>query len=130
MVLLIVECNLDCVFSATFEVFSLVKVEVSDSGGFEPFIIHGQRLTRETPIELSVIAALLRRSDSNLKITFEEGDRKELMAIDPEQFSAISLELNQKITTHNELAGLLLPKKGTKKKSTPTKAKKSSLTDE
>tara|TARA_R100000734_G_scaffold15664_1_gene11808 strand:- start:645 stop:1001 length:357 start_codon:yes stop_codon:yes gene_type:complete len=115
---------------ATFEVFPLVKVEVSDSGGFKPFVIHGQKLTRDNPIELPVVAALLRLSDRNLKITFEEGDRKELMAIDPEHFSAISLELSKKITTHNELAGLLLPKKGTKKKSTATKAKKSSLTDE
>ena len=117
-------------FGATFEVFPLVKVEVSDSGGFEPFVIHGQKLTRDNPIELPVVAALLRLSDRNLKITFEESDRKELMAVEPEYFSAISLELSKKITTHNELAGLLLPKKGTKKKSTATKAKKSSLTDE
>lgn len=130
MVELIRGCNSDCVSLATFEVFPLVKVEVSDSGGFKPFVIHGQKLTRDNPIELPVVAALLRLSDRNLKITFEEGDRKELMAIDPEHFSAISLELSKKITTHNELAGLLLPKKGTKKKSTATKAKKSSLTDE
>lgn len=120
----------ECVFMATFEVFSLVKVEISDSGGFQPFIIHGQRLTRENPIELPVIAALLRLSDSNLEITFQEEDRKELMAIDPEYFPAISRELSQEIKTHNELATRLLPKKTTKKKTTATKAKTSSLAEE
>ena len=124
------ECNLDCVFSATFEVFPLAKVEVSDSGGFQPFIIHGQKLTRESPIELPVMAALLRLSDSNLEITFQEDDRKEMMAIDPEYFPAISLEIGQDIKTHNELATRFLPKKGAKKKTTATKAKKSSLTEE
>jgi len=111
-------------------VFPLVKVEVSDSGGFQPFIIHGQKLTRESPIELPVMAALLRLSDSNLEITFQEDDRKEMMAIDPEFFPAISLEIGQEIKTHNELATRFLPKKGTKKKTTATKAKKSSLTEE
>ena len=117
-------------FGATFEVFPLVKVEVSDSGGFEPFVIHGQRLTRDNSIELPVVAALLRLSDSNLQITFEEGDRKELMAIDPEHFPAISLEMKKDIKTHNELAGLLLPKKGAKKKTSASKAQKSSLAEE
>ena len=108
----------------------MVKVEVSDSGGFNPFIIHGQKLTRDASIQLPVVAALLRLSDSNLQITFEEGDRKELMAIDPEHFPAISLEIGQDIKTHNELATRFLPKKATKKKTTATKAKKSSLTEE
>ena len=106
----------------------MVKV-LSDSGGFQPFIIHGQKLTRENPIELPVVAALLRLSDSNLEITFQEDDRKEMMGIDPEHF-AISLEIGQEIKTHNELATRFLPKKTTKKKTTATKAKKSSLTEE
>ena len=53
------------------------------------------------------------------------------MQIDPELFDTISEELKKAITTHNDLVGLLLPKKASapKKKVAP-KSKKSSLTEE
>tara|TARA_Y100000385_G_C12972293_1_gene584583 strand:+ start:467 stop:796 length:330 start_codon:yes stop_codon:yes gene_type:complete len=109
----------------------LATVRISDIGGFAALRILGVELHRGQEVAITPLAALLRYSDKNLTFTFEESDRKELMQIDPELFDTISEELKKAITTHNDLVGLLLPKKASapKKKVAP-KSKKSSLTEE
>lgn len=108
----------------------MVKVELSKIGGFQTLNIRGKRLRHDSPIELSVAQALMRNSDKNLKFTYEESDRKELMDLDPEFFPAISRELGSKIETHKQLAEMLLPPKPKAKRASTAKAKKSSLTKE
>ena len=109
----------------------MATVRISDFGGFKPLNILGVTLERGQEVPISPLAALVRYSDKNLTFAFEESDREELMQIDPELFETISGELKKAITTHNDLVGLLLPKKASapKKKVAP-KSKKSSLTEE
>ena len=109
----------------------MATVRISDVGGFTALKILGVDLERGQEVSITPLAALMRHSDKNLTFTFEESDREELMQIDPELFETISGELKKAITTHNDLVGLLLPKKASapKKKVAP-KPKKSSLTEE
>lgn len=109
----------------------MATVRISDIGGFKALSILGVNLERGQELPITPLAALMRYSDKNLTFAFEESDREELMQIDPELFEIISGELKKAITTHNDLVGLLLPKKAlTPKKKVAPKPKKSSLDKE
>ena len=108
----------------------MALVRVSDDGGFKPIIVLGVPLERDKDYPITVLAALVRCSDKNLHFTFEEKDREEMMSLDPELFPIFSNELAKPISTHDDLAKLLLPKKSLSKKKVAPKPKKSSLDKE
>lgn len=108
----------------------MALVRISDNGGFKPIVLLGVPLERGQEYPITVLASLMRCSDKNLHFTFEESDREEMMSLDTELFPVFSAELAQTISTHDDLAKLLLPKKSISKKKVAPKPKKSSLDKE
>ena len=107
----------------------MATIKMARNGLHTQLVLKGQVLTKKESLEgLSVDFVLTFLGDPNLIITFEEKDRKDLRAIDPKRFNRISKGLGAKITTHDELCKLVLPPKP-KAKKTPTKSKKSALTE-
>ena len=108
----------------------MVSVKLSENATVYRVSLLGNKLSREASAPICLEAALVRLGDTNLKFTFEESDREELMKVDSKLFPLISDELDKKILTHDDLVNLLLPPviKSKPKKITP-KPKKSSLVE-
>ena len=112
--------KLELEFGVKSEGIQLVKVKLSSKS---PFALNVMGLelskTNSEPVAFpSLIGALVRYSDANLEFTFEESDRENLMQLDTDLFDILSKELGTDITTHEQLCGVLLPKK---KKTKPKK---------
>lgn len=89
----------------------MVSVKLSENSKVFRVSLLGHRLTREASATIRLEAALVRLGDRNLDFTFEESDREELMQINPDIFPLLSAELGHEITTHVQLAEMLLPPK-------------------
>jgi len=87
--------------------------------------VNGLTITPYSSEQMPIHWCLCRYSDSNLTFNFTEEDKEELMALNPEAFEVYSQELGQEITTHEQLASILLPAPVKK-----TKAKTSTLKEE
>jgi len=87
--------------------------------------ILGNVLERGHSLEIPAEVGLNYISDSSVKVTFSEKDRKDLMQIEPKLVLRLCRGLGD-ITTHEEMCRLLLPAKAKAKKPL-LKGKKSSL---
>lgn len=88
-------------------------------------VILGNVLERGHSLEIPAEIGLNYLSDSHLKVTFNESDRKDLMQIEPRLVMRLCKSLGE-ITTHEEMCRLLLSAKAKAKKPL-IKSKKSAL---
>tara|TARA_R110001592_G_C13020801_1_gene737539 strand:- start:162 stop:437 length:276 start_codon:yes stop_codon:yes gene_type:complete len=88
-------------------------------------VILGNVLERGHSLEIPAEIGLGYISDSNVKVTFSELDREDLMQLEPKLVLRLCKGLGD-ITTHEEMCRLLLPAKAKAKKPL-LKGKKSSL---
>ena len=88
-------------------------------------VILGNVLERGHSLDVPAEIGLGYLGDTNVKVTFDESDRKDLMQIEPRLVLRLCKSLGE-ITTHEEMCRLLLPAKAKAKKPS-LKAKKSAL---
>ena len=113
----------------------MVKVRLADNSKIGRLNITPKKeITRKDEETVSVKWAVLRLSDPNYFFVFDEEDRKELLALDEKLVLIGCKETGKDISTVDELADELLPKKvkpkpkpkpkPKQKPKTPSKSKK------
>ena len=104
----------------------MATIKLAKGARSKTLLMFGKILNRDSSIEVEAADALRVYGDSNLDISFTEGDRKDLKQIDPNMLARLGGAFGKVITTHDELCKELLPAK-TKAKKAPAKPKKSAL---